>query len=191
MHEVLYRLIARDPRRHVLADQSWARSALGSAFCPKCHRVLRSRFPDPVDVVLRYIPRRLSIGIVSDPYIGIMHERMKECLQEWLYGFTFGRCFQPGGTHRNEYCVFYCRESIVANGGPGSRDDVCLVCGSVWILWDGPGHILRSQLDERHLYQDALGKMYVSPIVYSRIDWTNFPDIEPVVFPVRDAPPEV
>jgi len=94
------------------ATRQWRRQAKGSVICFECNKVLRNRFPQPIDVVLREYPAHSIGGPVWWTGVWVFHLRFIEQIREHMTRFTFGRCLLEDGTVVEEYVTCYSRDYI-------------------------------------------------------------------------------
>jgi uncharacterized protein CbrC (UPF0167 family) len=184
-----YKLTQRKEHWHVLAEDSWRGSVSGRTFCHSCARVRRDLYPRPIDIKLQQTmaPGR-SIGHSSLAVIGFVHTRLLARLERHLTDFALGDVYDESGAKLQNHRTFYSASSIAVRGSAGSDIRQCLICGEILCIERGEPYVLRHQLRDRHVFQDAISTTYVDEWLAGQIDWKEFKDIKLVPIPIRDHP---
>ncbi len=171
------------------ASKSWIAQAYGSCLCEECHGVDRTRFPEPIDVVLAEYSQS-CIG--ASPWwtgIEVFDRAFLAQLGEHLSGFVVGRCLDDGGNIIEKYATCYTAHYIIERGNRNSRYWICGTCGSISPDgWYGKQYTLAEYLDDRLVYQDASGTMYIDEELALELDFSPWPDADLTTIPVRDKP---
>jgi hypothetical protein len=164
----LYSRIAAKWDHQVRPDPGWLRSYAAEVKCPGCY-MPRSEWheqPNPIDVVLEQPPVQGATLASVDSFPVLIRTDLLEALRPHMRGFVIGRCTKrsPNGTEPTEYATLYTPRSaqLEAHRGPHCRHEQCAGCGRVWnnVFW-AKGGILARNLDDRVVYQDVLGWIYV------------------------------
>lgn len=171
-----------------LPDKEWYSKSEGTLFCQRCRQINRSRYPAPIDVNLRYLPKGIAEGLVSRVGLSVFRRNLIKELEPHLHGYVLGKCYLRGKIVE-DYVTLYHRHYIVLRGGKKSKYYTCQECGSVSSLTDpGIAYVLRKDLTDQLVYQEVNCMLYLADELVAQIDWSQWPDVRLVYIDVRDEP---
>ena len=170
--------------------RDWPPAAYGSMLCKDCRIIDRSQYPMPVDAHVLSMPRGEIFGLVGWTGISVFHVGLIDQLRPYLAGCAFGKCLDAEGNLIEDYVTCYSQTYIVLRGGKKSKYWICQTCGSIssQLGQDRP-YLLRRQLTEAQVYQNAHCFMYVTEQLARQIDWSpwrRWVSLDPVQ--IRDVP---
>jgi hypothetical protein len=182
---VLYKLLQKDVKRHILPDRRWLERERGGRLCRTCDKRLLNLYPQPIDVYLAETPALLSVAFVSRACVGVISTGLSRQLP-MRQDFVFGRCFDALGCVIPHLRSFYARTAILVRGGGGTRYYECRECGIKTSVWTHPGHVLEQEIDPRRgVYQDGLCNLYVRQEIKEHLEWADYPDVWSAPIEVR------
>ena len=185
---VIYGLAERKQDWEVFVDRDWGSTVSGRLYCRSCGRVRRDLFPRPIDVKVRQLRPGTSIGSTSLLVIGFMHRRLLRRIGEHMTGFAFGDVWDLTGEKLDNHRTLYSARPIIIRGSADSEIRQCVICGEIYCIQKGDRYVLRHDLGDRHVFQDASSTAYVDEWLASRVDFSEFKDLQLYPIPVRDYP---
>lgn len=159
-------------------DLTWLRSAYEQIKCQSCNFVNRSYFPNPLDVVLSRDPAHRVSSHIFRTGIKIYHRKLIDAIRPYLTGFALGTCRLPGGEILHDYLTCYARTFFVPRGDRGANYYICNACGTISLNTGGQEYqfVLKKDLTDAMVYQNASTWLYLREELASSIDWSQWPD---------------
>lgn len=178
----------------VLPDLDWLRSTfIPTMKCPECNRVDRSHFPSPLNVCLERDPgvdgSRLT-GHISRTSITIYHLALIEQLRPYLSDYVLGTCRLQSGKVIDQYVTCYKKDFTIFRGNKIANYYTCKSCPLISLNTAGQRrqYVLRKDLTDARVYQNASTWLYLDKELAAGIDWSAWPDAELYDVEVIDKP---
>jgi hypothetical protein len=159
-----------------------------------CGSLRPEYYGESVDILFTKLP---SEAISASPLAEALKSSLFALLEPHLRHYVVGRCIHSKTRSvMEDYVSVYtpAYASIYMRGGRGSKYRICQYCKLPHLKGDGTAsqvrYILRSQLiGNRHAYQ-LLGHDYImiTPWLRDQIDWSPYPEIEFLPYPILDEP---
>lgn len=165
-----------DPPELVFPEEGWLRANGGGILCSICHHINRVKYPAPLDVMLDSPPEDgLPCAPVETTGITVWRRSFLGRLTPFLTNFVIGNCQLKDGQVIEDYVTCYSRKSVVLQGGPKSRYQICPQCKTVTsAVAPGPQYILAASLNDSAVYQDGAGNLYLTDRAAKAFDYQTW-----------------
>jgi hypothetical protein len=173
----------------VFPDEDWLQDVSGKRICSECKCILRNKYPEPLHVVLRTEPEGQTSFQLETTNIIIWRRDFIEYILKYLPDFILGDCFLPDGSILKDYVTCYASKCIVVRGGKQSTYHICSSCGAIFSdVEPGPKYVLKNQLSEAKIYQDAYGHLFIMGDIVWNFDFLHWEDVSRQGLSVRELP---
>jgi len=186
----IYKVTSND-EEWLHTTKEWLRYERDNYKCKnkECYRLDRSKFPGPIDTVIKKTPKQKMIcSGVAFSMGRIFHLDFIEQIKPYMKRFVFGKCYLPDRTIVKEYVTCYTKDFVILRGAPGSSYIQCEQCKTVVGSPKDPVYVLRSSLKDRRVYQDAIQSLYIDEELALNIDFSRWPRTELEQIAIRDRP---
>jgi hypothetical protein len=172
--------------------REWRRFESENYYCRKetCCKLDRSRFPEPIDVVIKALPKGkyLREGVFNSR-ADVYHVDFINQIRPYMEGFVFGKCFLADGSLVKDYVTCYSKDFIVIRGALGSKYIECAECGNVV---DHPAkepqYVLRRYLKGKKVYQSVTQCLFLDEELAMKLDFSPWVKTELEPIPICDKP---
>lgn len=193
--ECMYELFSRKDSvvRYAPQWEEWYNRTLKCSVCgwPDPKKYTK---PKGVDVVVRQMPRGSAAS--ADAFPKLLTQDLYDLLAPYCKHLFAGRCYfqrKPGDEPvETPYVTVYTpREHVLeAHRGKYCRHHRCKGCGKISnaVFW-ASGAVVRRDLDERGVYQDVFGNVYVRSLLAETLKLERkFPDLKLYRVSIFDEP---
>jgi len=174
-------------RAPVMPDNSWLRTMLDDIICSKCLSIDRSQYPRPFNVVLTEMPSRRTCDVIAGTSITLFHKQFVSLFSSDMQEYVFGCCFSSDGSLLNDYVTCYSKHYIMLRGNQHAYYWKCGCCGKIHSEpKNGPRYVLRHDLSNSMLYQDARCCIYLTESLAMNLYLEQWDDIKLIGVPIRE-----
>lgn len=158
-------------------------------YCPECGGIRPEWKPRPINVVLKDIECPMITCIIRGADITkIFQKDLIETVRRHFACQIVGQCHvEVDGAP--DYVTCYSTRTIFVRGGKGEGYWICPVCGKhSRDRLKRPDNVLRRDLDDSLVFQDAYQRMYFRQALVDEIEWSKFRDAELEKIRIVDRP---